>query len=412
MIKPKNLGKDTWFVKSKQRTWFLVLLGLGLAVMLLGYLPLVASQPILKTEVRGIWLTNVDSDVLFSRDRLSDAVQRLARLNFNTIYPTVWNRGYTLYPSTVAERVVGRLVDPNPGLQGRDMLAELVEQSHQQGLSVIPWFEFGLKAPANSELVRRHPDWITYRRNARRVVKGNKNNQVWLNPFHPFVQRFIVNMIAEIVSKYDVDGIQIDDHFSLPLDLGYDTFTAGLYQRENRGKRPPRNPRNPAWMRWRANKITELMTQIYQAVKIRKPNCLVTLSPNSQDYAYQTSLQDWRIWEQRGLVEEVVLQLYRDDLKTFVKELERPELRAVLRRTPVSVGILAGLKKRPVPIKRIQHQVQAVRDRSFAGVSFFFYESIGNRDAAFQSLFPTPTTRPSFGKDSVQPNRASKIRNS
>lgn len=407
MIKPKNLGKDTWFVKSKQRTWFLVLLGLGLAVMLLGYLPLVASQPILKTEVRGIWLTNVDSDVLFSRDRLSDAVQRLARLNFNTIYPTVWNRGYTLYPSTVAERVVGRLVDPNPGLQGRDMLAELVEQSHQQGLSVIPWFEFGLKAPANSELVRRHPDWITYRRNARRVVKGNKNNQVWLNPFHPFVQRFIVNMIAEIVSKYDVDGIQIDDHFSLPLDLGYDTFTAGLYQRENRGKRPPRNPRNPAWMRWRANKITELMTQIYQAVKTRKPNCLVTLSPNSQDYAYQTSLQDWRIWEQRGLVEEVVLQLYRDDLKTFVKELERPELRAVLRRTPVSVGILAGLKKRPVPIKRIQQQVQAVRDRSFAGVSFFFYESIGNRDAAFQSLFPTPTTRPSFGKDSVQPNRAS-----
>lgn len=398
-------------MKSKQRAWFLVLLSLGLTIMLmLGNFSLVAkSQPtLLKNEVRGVWLTNVDSDVLFSRTRLSDAVQRLAQLNFNTIYPTVWNRAYTLYPSTVAGRVVGHLIDPNPGLQGRDILAELVEQSHQQGLSVIPWFEFGLKAPANSELVRRHPDWITYRRNTRRVVKGNKHNQVWLNPFHPFVQRFIVNLIAEIVSKYDVDGIQIDDHFSLPIDLGYDTFTAGLYQRENGGKRPPLNPRHPAWMRWRANKITELMTQIHQAVKTRKPNCLVTLSPNFHDYAYQTSLQDWHTWEQRGLVEEVVLQLYRDDLKTFVKELDRPELRAVHSRIPVSIGILAGLKNRSVPIQRIQQQVQAVRTRGFAGVSFFFYESLGNRDPAFLALFPTPTSRPNIANTRAQPSRASK----
>lgn len=380
----------------------MVLLSLGLAITLLGQFPQVAaSQPSRpKTEVRGVWLTNVDSDVLFSRDRLGNALQRLARLNFNTVYPTVWNRGYTLYPSTVAERVLGRKMDPTPGLQGRDVLAELVKQSHQQGLSVIPWLEFGLKAPANSELVRRHPDWITYRRNALHVVKGNQKNQVWLNPFHPLVQRFIVSLIAEIVTKYDVDGIQIDDHFGLPIDLGYDTFTAGLYQRENRGRRPPRNPRNPAWMRWRANKITDLMTQIHQAVKTRRPNCLVTLAPNSQDYAYKTSLQDWRTWEKRGLVEEIVLQVYRDDLKSFKKELERPEIKAALSRVPISVGILAGLKKRHVPIKRIEQQVQAVRNGGFAGVSFFFYESLRNRDAAFQTLFPTPMSRSNTAQDS------------
>ena len=387
---------------SKRQVWFVVLLSLGLAITLLGQFPQVAeSQPSRpKTEVRGVWLTNVDSDVLFSRDRLGNALQRLARLNFNTVYPTVWNRGYTLYPSTVAERVLGRTMDPTPGLQGRDVLAELVKQSHQQGLSVIPWLEFGLKAPANSELVRRHPDWITYRRNALHVVKGNQKNQVWLNPFHPLVQRFIVSLIAEIVTKYDVDGIQIDDHFGLPIDLGYDTFTAGLYQRENRGRRPPRNPRNPAWMRWRANKITDLMTQIHQAVKTRRPNCLVTLAPNSQDYAYKTSLQDWRTWEKRGLVEEIVLQVYRDDLKSFKNELERPEIKAALSRVPISVGILAGLKKRHVPIKRIEQQVQAVRNGGFAGVSFFFYESLRNRDAAFQTLFPTPMSRSNTAQDS------------
>ena len=358
--------------------------------MLLGHSPQVASQPSpLETEVRGVWLTNVDSDVLFSRERLDFALARLKRLNFNRVYPTVWSRGYTLYPSSVAESFIGQAMHSTPELQGRDVLAEVVEQSHQRGLSVIPWFEFGLKAPVDSALVRRHPDWITYRRNTPQITQGNQKNQVWLNPFHPMVQRFIVSLVAEIVTKYDVDGIQIDDHFSLPIDLGYDTYTARLYQRENRGKRPPSNPRDPNWMRWRANKITELMAQIHQAVKTRKPNCLVTLAPNSQDYAYNTSLQDWRTWEERGLVEEIVLQVYRNDLKTFVKELERPEIKAALGRVPVSIGILAGLKKYPVPIERIQQQVQAVRNRRFAGVSFFFYESLGNRDAALLALFPT-----------------------
>lgn len=54
-------------------------------------------------ELRGVWLTNIDSDVLFQRDHLSTALQRLHELNFNTVYPTVWNWGYTLYPSRVAK---------------------------------------------------------------------------------------------------------------------------------------------------------------------------------------------------------------------------------------------------------------------------------------------------------------------
>jgi uncharacterized lipoprotein YddW (UPF0748 family) len=81
-------------------------------------------------------------------------------------------------------------------------------------------------------------------------------------------------------------------------------------------------------------------------------------------------------------------------LKTFVKEIENSGIKAVSSRIPVSIGILAGLKKRPTPMKRIEQQVQAVRKRGFAGVSFFFYESLGDRDSAFQSLFPTAVARP------------------
>ncbi len=73
---------------------------------------------------------------------------------------------------------------------------------------------------------------------------------------------------------------------------------------------------------------------------------------------------------QRGLVEELILQVYRDDLKTFLAELSQPAVQMARRRIPVSVGILSGLWSRPVEIKQIQQQVQLVRDRGFAGGIF------------------------------------------
>ncbi|MGB3761518.1 MAG: family 10 glycosylhydrolase, partial [Rivularia sp. (in: cyanobacteria)] len=82
------------------------------------------------TELRGVWLTNIDSDVLFSSTNLTNALTRLKELNFNVVYPAVWNWGYTLYPSRVARNVIGRSVDPEPGLQKRDMLKEAVSEGH------------------------------------------------------------------------------------------------------------------------------------------------------------------------------------------------------------------------------------------------------------------------------------------
>ena len=374
----------------------------------LGSSSLVPSQYIPKvgipkaSELRGVWLTNIDSNVLFERDRLTAALQRLRELNFNTVYPTVWNWGYTLYPSRVAKRVIGRSLDPTPGLKGRDILREIVEQGHQKGMSVIPWFEFGFMAPADSELALRHTDWLTSRRDGTQIWQEGPHQRVWLNPFRPEVQQFIQDLIVEIVSKYDVDGIQFDDHFGFPSVFGYDAFTVELYKKEHQGQLPPADPQDPSWVRWRADKITAFMKRVYRAVKDHKPKCLVAVAPNPQEFSYNYSLADWQTWEQQGLVEELIVQVYRDDLNIFISELEQPEVQAARRHIPVSIGILAGLKDHLVPLRQIQNQVQAVRDRGFAGVSFFYYETLWNlahekladRQSTFQELLPASVGRP------------------
>ncbi|MDB9318027.1 glycoside hydrolase family 10 protein [Nodularia spumigena CS-590/01] len=391
------------FVHRQKQALFAVIVSLSMIVTVMLSLPLNA-QTIPKSELRGVWLTNIDSNVLFERDRLKNALQSLDELNFNTVYPVVWNWGYTLYPSKVAAKVIGRSLDPEPGLQGRDILKEIVTEGHEKGLKVIPWFEFGFMAPADSLLAKNRPQWLTSRSDGSKIVKEGIHDRVWLNPFNPEVQKFIQELIVEIVSNYDIDGIQFDDHFGLPSELGYDPYTVALYKKEHRGQAPPQDPKNREWVRWRANKITDFMKQVFTAIKANQKDCIVSVAPNPQRFSYEYYLADWQRWERMGLVEDLVLQIYRNDLNVFIKELEYPEVKAARSHIPVSIGILSGLKNRTVPIEQIKTQVEKVRDRKFAGVSFFFYETLWNlsqeqpvkRQTGFKNIFPTPTNYPNL----------------
>jgi uncharacterized lipoprotein YddW (UPF0748 family) len=406
-------GRQAWFI-------FLIIFALILALNngVLSQTPpksLSQSQP---AEIRGVWLTNIDSDLLFSKQTLATAIDNLSRLNFNTLYPTVWNWGYTLYPSKVAETVTGYSLDPIEGLQGRDILAETIERGHAKGMAVIPWFEFGFMAPADSTLAKRHPEWLTQRSDRTTVwLEGNVHKRVWLNPFHPKVQQFMTDLMVEIVSNYDVDGIQIDDHFGFPYDFGYDDYTVKLYQQEHNGKLPPKPPANiktanscmvnnrewTEWTRWRADKVTAYLKQLFSTIKQSNPKALVSVSPNPQTFSLNCYLADWQKWERMGLAEEIVLQVYRPDLKSFMRELAHPAVQAAKQHIPFGIGVLTGLKGRPVPFERIRTQVNTVRQQKFAGVSFFFYESLWNmtdepsqqRQSNLRSLFATPIKRAS-----------------
>lgn len=367
-------------------------------------------------ELRGVWMTNIDSDVLFSRAALEPALNKLADLNFNTVYPTVWNWGYTLFPSRVAERVTGYRQGLYPDLdqigrqegkeaaQGdRDMLQELIGIAHGLDLKVIPWFEFGFMAPADSAIAARHPDWLTQKVDGTLTTPEGDHQRVWLNPFHPEVQSFIKSLVAELAANYDIDGFQVDDHMGLPVAYGYDPYTVSLYQQEHNGQLPPEDAKDVEWTRWRADKITDFMGEVFTTLKTYRPRAIMSVSPNPHAFAYEYYLQDWDTWLKKGYVEELIIQLYRTDLGRFVWEMGQEAADFARGHIPTSVGILSGLRGRSVPMAQIAEQVEAVRDRNYAGVAFFFYETLWNlstegtpaeRQAAFQEIFPNQATYP------------------
>jgi uncharacterized lipoprotein YddW (UPF0748 family) len=358
--------------------------------------PLQPQQPL--AEIRGVWLTTNDTQILSDRPKLQAALQKLRQLNFNTIYPVVWNSGYVMYPSAVA-RQAGIPPFLHKGTQGHDPLADLIAQAHRQGLLVVPWFEFGFMVPPLSELTIEHPNWLTQRQDGSQESLSAAGQVAWLNPFHPEVQQFITSLVVELVARYDVDGIQFDDHTSLPNDFGYDPYTVALYRQEtNRDPHP--DPQNPDWVRWRADKLTEFMARLNQAVKTQKPRAIFSVSPASYDYAYKAQLQDWLTWVRLNIVDELIVQVYQLDLRTFAEKIGRPEMQEAQQKIPTGVGVLTGLRNRPVPIQLIQSKVKAARDRGL-GVAFFYYESLwdlapeptAKRQAAFQAFFSSPASR-------------------
>ncbi len=362
--------------------------------------PVVHSEALAPQEIRGIWMTNYGASLLYYTTRLDEEFANLATHNLNTLYPAVWNRGYTLYPSPVTRKASGVARDrltSLPLVPLQDPLGGLVRQAHRQHLRIIPWFEYGLMMPIHSAIAKAHPGWLTTTAagetvspsGLRSTSAGPRNpwlrslwtlkqeavgvDRGWLNPFHPEVRDFLVDLIADVVDRYDIDGIQLDDHFGLPVEFGYDPYTQDLYRQEHGGATPPSDPRNSEWMRWRAEKLTQLMARIAAAVKARNPEAIVSLSPNPPAFAYREYLQDWRRWVALGYLDEAIVQVYRQDVAAIDAELYGGGFGALP--IPVAIGLYTGPLKAPKQAEQIEREAAAVRAAGYEGMAFFCWET-------------------------------------
>ncbi|WLT38320.1 family 10 glycosylhydrolase [Synechocystis sp. B12] len=329
------------------------------------------NSPASPNKIRGVWLTNVDSNVLYDPVQLKTAIADLKRANFNTLYPTVWNDGHTLYPSAVAQQWLGQSQDEKLG--DWDMLGEVVNLAKEKSLRVIPWFEFGFMAPAESDWVKAHPHWLTTNTQGETIwLEGGTIPRVWLNPLHPEVQQLITALLVDLVRRHDVDGIQLDDHFGYPYSFGYDPITVALYRQET-GQEPPPTPElnlnqncvspDPVWQQWtdwRSAKINLYVQSLVPILKAVKPDLTISISPNPQTFSKNCFLLDWQTWHQVGVVDELVLQVYREKQAAFTGELQQPLVQQTKQEIPVVVGILSGLKNRPIPLKELKNKLNGL----------------------------------------------------
>ena len=338
--------------------------------------------------VRGVWLTNVDSDVLTSKEKIVDAVKFLDEIGFNTIFVVVWNKGMTQYKSKIMKEFTGLELDTL--LKDFDPLPVLIEEAHKRNMKVIAWFEFGFSSSYKQnggKILELKPHWKAIDVNGNLV---SKNGFEWMNGFHPEVQDFIISLIKEVITNYKVDGIQGDDRLpAMPVESGYDDYTINLYRSEHNGKNPPEDFKDSGWVNWRAGKLNQFMKRIYKEVKSINPNLIVSMAPSIYPWSKEEYLQDWPEWLKTKNVDLICPQLYRYNIKDYEKllvdivenQIDKEDLKKFY------PGILLKVGSYYASPELIKNKIKLNRRYGINGEVFFFYEGLKKYPDLFKELY-------------------------
>ncbi len=279
-----------------------------------------------QAEVRGTWYSTTGyATGPFNTSANTNAnVANLRAIGLNTIYPDAFRNGGTYFNSVTMQRVTGQLRATEIG--SRDLISEVTIAAHRNRMSVIPWFQYGLMSQfgdaatspnaLSSYMATR--GWLLKNQAGTYTdtTSSSPNSFTWMNPAVPEVRAFVKNLAVEMVTNYDVDGIQFDDHLAWPINYGWDSTTASIYLAET-GNALPTSTTNTAFRTWRAGKVTSLITEIQQAVKAVRPNAIVSVSPGIYSDSYDRFCVDWPTWRAAGLLDEFVPQVYRNTYANF-----------------------------------------------------------------------------------------------
>ncbi|KGB00337.1 glycosyl hydrolases 31 family protein [Enterobacteriaceae bacterium ATCC 29904] len=286
--------------------------------------------------MRGVWLAtvsrldwppvnsvNVSSPALrirLQQQALITKLDNLKSLGINTVFFQVKPDGTALWPSQIlpwSDMLTGTIgQDP-----GYDPLKFMIEEAHKRGIKVHAWFNpyrvttntkpgtitaLSRTLPQNPASVYvLHPDWI--RTSGDRLV---------LDPGIPAARDWITSIVAEVVERYPVDGVQFDDYFYTETKSSTlnDTQTWQQYGQAFASKAD-----------WRRDNTQQLIAQVSRTIKQINPNVMFGVSPagvwrnRSHDpagsdtrgaAAYDESFADTRRWVQQGLLDYIAPQIY------------------------------------------------------------------------------------------------------
>jgi uncharacterized lipoprotein YddW (UPF0748 family) len=282
------------------------------------------SPPSAPREFRGMWIAtvwNVDWPTRkgLSADQMRSEMQTLIQAaksaGMNAIVLQVRSYSDAIYPSSIdpwSEFLTGTMGQAPGG--NFDPLQYAVEECHRQGLLIHCWvnpFRAGVAktVASNKHISRRHPEVV-------RSIGG----RLWADPGEPVARKVALDVVRDIVTRYNVDGIQYDDKgfYPYPAELkdwgGLSDFPDDAsYQRYGRRYRNKGD--------WRRANITSFLEESNQVIKSVRSSVMLGVSPFGihkagepagivGTSAHDVLYTDCKTWMRQGLVDYMAPQLY------------------------------------------------------------------------------------------------------
>ncbi|MDH7482767.1 MAG: family 10 glycosylhydrolase [Armatimonadota bacterium] len=199
-----------------------------------------------------------------------------------------------------------------------DMLKIVINAAHKRGLKVYPWICVNCDGGEQpSKTLEEHPEW--------RVVSIDGKSGGYIDPSSPEARDYVCSVIKEIVSKYDVDGINLD---YLRYPSGRNCFCdrcarlfkeATGYDARDADKAMPGTDKWRKWRAWRMKQINLEMEQIRKVVNEIKPGLPISSyvwGVHTYSEKYQTC-QDWKTWIKKGWLDWINPSGYIYNMKSF-----------------------------------------------------------------------------------------------
>ena len=185
-----------------------------------------ADPPLISREFRGAWVASVANIDWPSRPGLSSFEQqaeliailnRSVALNLNAVILQVRPAADALYNSpyepwsAYLTGVEGRAPEPY-----YDPLTFAVDEAHKRGLELHAWFNPYRARHASA----RGPQARTHINATHADLVRTYGRYQWMDPGEPAVRAQTLRVMLDVVKRYDVDGIHLDDYFYPYPEIG------------------------------------------------------------------------------------------------------------------------------------------------------------------------------------------------
>lgn len=281
-----------------------------------------AAHP--KREMRGAWISTVENidwptkgefDPEKQRQDFVKLLDELKETGINAVFVQVRPTSDSFFPSEYfpwSHWLTGE--QGKAPSDGYDPLKFMIEEAHKRNLEFHAWINpYRISMHDKPELLaeshpaRVHPDW---------VVKNN--GKLYFNPAIVDAQNYIINGVKEIVQKYDVDGIHMDDYFyPYPGDEPFNDSKEYNEYKNGGGTKSLAD--------WRRDNVNSIVEGLNTGVKSIKPYVKFGISPfgiwrnKGSDPTgsdtnglqnYDDLYADARTWMKNGWVDYLAPQIY------------------------------------------------------------------------------------------------------
>jgi uncharacterized lipoprotein YddW (UPF0748 family) len=276
-----------------------------------------------KREFRGAWIATVANIDWPSKPGLPSIEQKqefikqlnqLKSIGCNAVIVQIRPACDALYDSQKepwSHYLTGR--QGEPPFPYYDPLVFMIEEAHKRNMEFHAWFN-PYRALTDSKknpnppghVSRAHPDWI--------IAYGGKS---YLDPGIPEAREYVISVIADVVKRYDVDAVHLDDYFYPYRVPGKEFADNKSYAHYGKGTDKED---------WRRDNVSRFISLLNTSIKHIKPYVKLGISPfgvwrnktkdpeGSETRGGQTTYDDLYadvlMWLQKGWVDYMMPQLY------------------------------------------------------------------------------------------------------